>query len=204
MDLAAQLAADAAALQQRETVRRIAAAEPLPGPAAEAFAAGPVVLQGLTFRPATAGDVILLKQLDSPLIRRTAELVEHVRKLQIGELPPGTEPPVTPYDDEEAVEMVFQFTRPIAEVRLALREGRAAFRRRALETIADTRAYPDLNALVAAAEECYLAATRTFQRYRAADGSGGEERNFSTPPAGAPTASAGGSTTTAGSGATTG
>ncbi len=201
-----QLAADAAALQLRETVRRAVAADPLPGPAAAAFAGWPVEIQGLTFRPATAGDIIILKQINSPLIRRTAELLEHARKVQLGELPAEAPLPVTPYDDEEAVEMVFQFTRPIAEVRRALRSGRAEFRRVALETVADSRTYADLNELVAAAEACYLGATDTFQRYRVANAAeeGGETRNFSTPPAGPQTGSAGGLTTTAACAATTG
>ena len=181
-DLDAALAKDVAALRERDAIRRSVAADPLPGPAARAFAGEPVQIHGFTVRPCRGGDVILLRRLDSPLIRRTKEIVEHFRKISAGEIPADAELTPTSYEDEEAVEMVYQFIRPIEEVRAALDQGRKAFRETALRIVADRVNYNQLPELIAAVEASYQASFETVQKYEPKGREGETVRNFSTPP----------------------
>jgi hypothetical protein len=182
-ELEAALAKDFAALRERDAIRRNIAADPLPGPAARAFAGEPLVVHGFTIRPCRGGDVILLRRLNSPLIRRTKEIVEHFRKVAAQELPLDAEMTPTSYEDEEAVEMVYQFVRPIEEVRAVLDRGRAEFRETALRLVADQVNYTQLPDLIAAVEASYQASFETFQKYTPKGKEGEQVRNFSTPPA---------------------
>jgi hypothetical protein len=197
-DLDALLAKDVEALRAREAVRRQAATDPLPGPAAAAWAGEPTRVHGFELRPVVGGDVILLKRLDSPLIRRTKELVEHFRKVSMGVIEEGTPCPESTYEDEEGVEMVYQFLVPIATARGALSLGRERFREIALQFVADRVPYPILAELIAAVEMNYQKSFSTFLRYEARKEGDSQPRNFSMPPAETQTGSAGGSTTTAG------
>ncbi|TXH10004.1 MAG: hypothetical protein E6R03_15995 [Hyphomicrobiaceae bacterium] len=188
---------DVEALQRRQPHLRAANAEPLPGPLAKAFTAEELKQFGFIIRPVVASDFILLKRLESPLYRQTFVLAEHARKIKAGEIPPDAAPPATKYDEEECVEMIYQFTRPLAEVRTALQRGRIAFRETALQTITDAiplARMDEFPRLVATVVENFTAAFSTAVQY----GDPKKDENetvFTTPaPAGA-TVSAGGSTT---------
>lgn len=199
LDLDAALAADAAALQQRQQAQRRANAEPLPGPLAGAFAAEPLQVLGITLRPVVAGDFILLKKLDSPLYRRTFELAEHQRRIKAGEIPADAPLPATNFDEEECVEMIWQFTVPLPVARAALRKGREHFRETALQAITDQSPVDALPQLVEAVVANFTAAFSTAVEYEGAAAAEGEETVFTTPAAAGATASAGGSTTSRGS-----
>jgi hypothetical protein len=196
-ELEAALAKDILAIREREATRRQVATDPLPGPAARAWAGEPVRVHGFTIRPCLGGDVILLKRLDSPLIRRTKELVEHFRKVADGELPEDAALPNSEYSDEEAVEMIFQFLVPIDDARRMVNQGRGYYREAALRYVADELPYPVIPELMDAVEQNYRASFDTFVRFAARTKEGEESRNFSMPPAKAVMASAGGSTITA-------
>lgn len=189
----AALHRDAAALHHRQQALRQANAEPLPGPLHAAFT-GPRQVLGFTLRPVVAGDFILLKQLNSPLYRQTFALAEHHRKISAQEIPAGTPLPATEYQDEECVEMVYQFVVPIAQARADLKRGRDYFRERACATVTDHAPVDALPTLLAATIENFTAAFATAIQYTAPQ-TEGEETVFTTPAAAGATASAGGSTT---------
>ena len=190
-----QLARDAARLAAEQPLRRRANAEPLPGPLARAFGIEELKVMGFTIRPVVASDFILLKQLDSPLYRQVFALAEHARRVKAGEVLQDAPPPETKYDEAECVEMIYQFTRPLAEVRAALRAGRAQFRETALGAITDALPIAQMEVfprLVASVVENFTAAFGTAVQYGAPD----KDENhsvFTTPAAAGATASAGGS-----------
>jgi hypothetical protein len=195
--VAAALRLDAEALQRRQPHLRRANAEPLPGPLATAFTLDELKVFGFTLRPVVASDFILLKRLNSPLYRQTFALAEHARQIKAGEIPPDAAAPATQYDDEECVEMIYQFTRPLAEVRAALQRGREKFRETALTAVTDAIPIAQMDAyprLVTTVIENFTAAFSTAVQYSAA-GKDENETVFTTPAAAGATASAGGSTT---------
>jgi hypothetical protein len=192
---------DAEALQRRQPHIRRANAEPLPGPLSQAFTLDELKQFGFTIRPVVASDFILLKRLDSPLYRQTFALAEHARQIKAQEIPPDAQPPVTKYDDEECVEMIYQFTRPLEEVRRVLKRGRDHFRETALATITDAIPIAQMDAyprLVTTVIENFTAAFSTAVEYGASE-KDGDETVFTTPPGANATASVGGGTTSPGS-----
>lgn len=196
-----QLAKDVAAHQAKQQHTRRANAEPLPGPLSQAFTLEEMQVFGFTLRPVVAGDFILLKKLNSPLYRHVFALDEHARKIKAGEIPENAPPPKSDYDEEECVEMIFQFTRPISEVRAALRSGREAFRETAHAAILDRVPAARLDVfprLVATVVENFTAAFSTAVQYGAPD-KAEEQTVFTTRPGVEATASAGGLTTSPGS-----
>lgn len=147
-----------------KTVRQVGC-DPLPGPSARAFAGEPIIIHGQTLRPVVGGDIMVLKQIDSPLIRRTKQLIEHKRQLALNEIPEGTAPPASNYTDAELAEMVFQFTRPFTEVRDLLAKGVAHFRSTAALAIKESLPQIMLSQLVAAVEINYQLSFATFLGY---------------------------------------
>lgn len=217
----AALAADAADLQRQQTATRRANTEPLPGPLDRAFAPEELAQFGFVLRPVVASDFILLKKLNSPLYRQTFVLAEHARQIKSGELPEDAPPPRTEYDEDECVEMIFQFTRPLPVVREIFRRGtnhnpdavkardldkikadqRAWFREQALAAVTDAipiNRFSDFPRLVATVIENFTAAFSTAVHYESPQPEG-EETVFTTPAVAGATASAGGSTTSRGS-----
>lgn len=222
-DVDAALARDIAAHQQDQQHRRHANAEPLPGPLAIAFTIEELTALGFTIRPVVASDFILLKKLDSPLYRQVFALAEHTRKIKAGEIPKDAPPPETKYDEDECVEMIYQFTRPLEEVRRTWRRGsnynpdqikgrsdekikqdqRDHFREVALAAITDALPIARMDEfprLVASVVENFTAAFSTSVPYGAPE----KDENqtvFTTRPGADATASAGGGTTSPGSAA---
>ena len=189
-----QLDKDIAAHQAEQTAIRRANAEPLPGPLAVAYTIDELAVLGIKLRPVTAGDFILLKKLNSPLYRRTFELAEHQRKIAAGEIASDAKPPQTSFDDEECVEMIYQFSVTLPEARAQLRKGREHFREQAQQAITDKAPIDGLPKLVEAVVANFTAAFSTAVKYGSPAKEDGETV-FTTPAAAAATASAGGSTT---------
>ena len=106
-----------------------ASADPLPGPAGDAFAIHQGIKigsSGLVVRRVVATDWQILKALDSPILKMLLELRQN---------PSATvEVPITV---EEEWEMAYQFIRPVAEVRATLGEGREQFREMARSQVGD-------------------------------------------------------------------
>ena len=95
--------------------------------------------------------------------------------------------------------MVFQFTRPVKEVRATLARGRQAFREASIEAIGGL---PPLAVplLVKAVERVFVRSCSTAVSFSAPESAGADGEVFTTPPAERPkTDSAGGSITCAGS-----
>lgn len=194
----AELAKDIAAHQARQAATRRANAEPLPGPLATAFNADELQALGIKLRPVVASDFILLKKLNSPLYRRTFELAEHARQVKAGELAADAPPPQTNFDEEECVEMIYQFSIPLPQARAELKRGREFFREQAQQAITDHAPVDALPRLVEAVVANFTAAFSTAVQY-SGESKEGEETVFTTPAAAGATASAGGSITSRGS-----
>lgn len=161
-----------------------AAANPLPGPLFDAYAHLPETIAGLTIRPLVHYDFVLLKQLDSPLLRHLRAATD------------GAETPPTPYGDDEGYELIFLFTRPARDAAAILARGRSVFRRAAVEMIGMNVSPADTALLMKAVEREVLRAFATVVNYEPrapADGT-----VFTPPPAAPATDSAGGSTISAG------
>lgn len=150
---------------------------PLPGPLLAAYTRVPQTIAGLTVRPVVHYDFALLAKLDSPLLR-------HLR---------GGTAEETPFTDEEAYEIVYQFTRPIKEVAAQVLTDRAGFRLRATEAIGMTLGTVEVNLLVKAVEREFIRSFATVIKYEPRP----ENGEVFTPPPATTTASAGGSGTSA-------
>ncbi len=114
----------------RAEATKRAGADPLPGPAGDAFGkhgAIPIGSSGISVRRVVASDWQILKSLDSPIIKMLLELRQN----------PTTTAEI-PIETEEEWELAFQFTRPVAAVREALAQGRDKFREQARGEVGDT------------------------------------------------------------------
>jgi hypothetical protein len=203
-DAAHQAAVDAAVRDARVAVAaaRQAAATPLPGPLAVAFGADDALnVAGLTLRPVVASDFAILQRLDSPMLRQAQAAAEHARQVAVGELPESAPVPGTPYEQEELAELLYQFTRPLREVRAALAQGRPAFREAAMEATFDrlppTAIGPVMERLVENFTRCFATAVA----HQAPTPSGETRVDFCRPPQPA-TGLGGGLATSPGSAAT--
>jgi hypothetical protein len=188
---AAEMAAD--------VVKRKACAEPFPGPLHEAFAAEPPTVAGIKLRAMVAADFILLKQLGSPLYRRSFDLAEHQRRINAGEIAADAPPPSTSFTEEELAEMVYQLMQPARDARRVLAQGREHFREKAMAEVMDRILVTDIPHLVNAVVGIYLQAFSTAIGYREPEKSGETQVNFTAPPPHPATGSAGGSATSPGS-----
>ncbi|MGA3266835.1 MAG: hypothetical protein ABSE16_08430 [Verrucomicrobiota bacterium] len=198
--------AEKAALEERGRLAGIARSNPLPGPLREAYAGEPRVVCGFTLQPVTMGLQALLVRINSPLLEvvrtmreeltredgmdeSTPELASQVRAQRmeratkrIGALNPP---------QEAAVETVFCFVRPQAELRKALDAGRAAFREGAMQFVADKLHPLQFAELQRAVAEHYAASFATVVNYAAPKGK--DDGTVFTPPPAETTVSAGGS-----------
>lgn len=160
-----------------------AAADPLPGPLVDAFLPESVVVAGLTLRPLHLTDVAILKRLEHPILKEIAEALK-----------PAEERRPIPYQIEDALELLFAWSRPLPEVRAILAEGRQAFRERAMVETGDKlplAAVSDYAVIMEALAAHFCKQYATALSYRPK--SAGDGPGFPSPPAsGHPTASAGG------------
>ncbi len=185
--------------EQRRHLERIAAIEaaarePLPGPLLDAYANVPFEIQGFKIRPLVHYDFVMLTKLDSPLLQQLRGAKE------------------TTFSDEQAYEMVWQFSRPArvvadelnayernarvanpaatdAEIATAVR---AAFRQRALEQVGLSLTFVEAGLLVKAVEREIIRAFTTALKFQPKVAEGA---NFTAPPPAAATGLAGGSIT---------
>jgi hypothetical protein len=173
-------AADHARQERRAAAIAAANREILPGPLLDAFASVPEEIAGLRVRPLVHYDFVLLRKLESPLLRQADSQSK------------------TPFGDEEGYEMVLQFTRSVKEAAALVARGREHFRQQALEQIGMRLGPVEVGLLVKAVEREFLRAFSTVIQYSpTSDGNTGGTV-FTPPPADPTTASAGGSTTPAG------
>jgi len=160
-----------------------ASIDPLPGPLVDAFLPEPLRAAGLELRPLVMTDIALLKRLDHPILRELAELQK----------PEGDRKPV-PFGEEDMLELLYCWTRPVREARAALAGGRQAFREIALSATGDLMpagALADTAQILEALGANFRNAFATALRYQAKSPEGGAV--FTKPPAsGQPMASAGG------------
>ena len=177
---AAQVAAFARSLE----IQSAAAADPLPGPLADAFAPNLEPIAGISLRPVVARDLALLRQLDSPLVRQLAQW----RK-------PAGERAEVQCTEEEGWEIIYQFSRPARQAAADLACGRTHFTRLATEFAADL-SLGAVSQLCARAAHNLIASFATAVRYDAKPQEGATEV-FTAPPATPKTASAGGLTMSA-------
>ena len=179
---AKQLDAHLRGMDHREQAHK----EPLPGSLLEAFAGLPDQIAGLRVRALCHFDFVILRRLESPLLR---QLVKS-----------KASKPKTPYNDEEAYAMVYQFTRPAAEIAdffdkfLNVKSAAAAFRKVAREQIGLKLGPIEAGLLVKAVEREFVAYFSTAVNYGPQEADDG---SFPLPPAPQRTGSAGGLPTSA-------
>lgn len=173
-------------LRRRDAVAS-ANADPLPGPLADAFDPEPLSVGHFTVRPYVPFDMVVLRKLESPLLKQMAELAK-----------PEEERRPTEFDDMDEAVMIFQFITPIERVRDLVQRGARAFRAAAEQEIAFN---PRINAvlqaqLVQAVTKQFLRAFSTVINY--GGGESGKKGPFPTAqPEVSETDSAPGSTTSA-------
>lgn len=155
--------------------------DPLPGPLAQAFLEGDIQAGGLAIRPFVASDWVILRGLESPIIRLIEELAQN----------PKEDPKIT-ISDEEKFEIIYQFTRPAKECRALLKRGKDLFRETATDFVDERK----LN--LVQMQECLNAAMEQIRRswettlkYQSDQGKGDGTKDF--PQATPPTALGGGS-----------
>lgn len=119
-------------------------ASPAPiAPPHEACAPGPRSLREIDLRPAVAWDLVVLQELDSPLVKvarimmegQPPESVRREIRARVVELPGETPGQASARLNAEMAEAFFVFTHKPAEVRALLRQGREAFRETAMATL---------------------------------------------------------------------
>lgn len=102
----------------RNEAGKRAAADPLPGPLADAFLKDSIpVGVGISVRRIVASDWHILKALDSPILRQLLELQKDEALRE-----------ETEYSDSEQCEMVYQFTHAPKQCRELLKMGRETYR----------------------------------------------------------------------------
>ena len=178
--------AEAAARAAHQRSLRDAAADPLPGPLAHAFAALPDLVAGLRVRKMVHYDFVIMRLIGSPVM-------EQLRNQ--GKKGKAT----TAFDDADGYQMIYQFTRPVEEIADWISKrapGRAApeFRKLALREIGMTLGPVEVALLVKMVERTITDAFSTALQYAEKDPPPGDTV-FTPPPASPSTASAGGSTT---------
>lgn len=176
----------------KEEFRRESAGEancdPLPGPLALAFPARPIRVGAFSVRPVSGLDLVVLRGLDSPLIKQMAE----ARK-------PKEQRKATEFSDEAGWEMVLQFLLTDEEAEAELAKGREHFRKRARQEIGRRMNPIIVNQIVQAIVEQFLVAFTTAVEF--SKSSTGEPKNdevFTKPPTTPTTGSGGGSATSVG------
>jgi hypothetical protein len=154
--------------------------EPLPGPLADAFGP-PIVIHGITVRPVVHYDLVILRQLNSPL---------YLHMLEMGK--PDNERKEIKYSDDDGYLLVHQFTNPIAVIREQLERGHDYLKACALAGTAYRLPPVVMAALIPAVLESFKRSFEPAIKY-------GEEKkdgeSFSQSPKVPKMASAGGSTT---------
>lgn len=136
--------------------------DPLPGPLAQAFCDADIVAGGIPIRKVVPSDWIILRGLNSPIIR----LIEELRQN------PNEDPKLT-VSDEEHFEIIYQFTRPAKEGRQLLKQGKEVFRDKAVEWVDAQMLNPvQIQQAVAAVMEQIRRSWETALKYTQEQGKG--------------------------------
>lgn len=170
-----------AAHEARMAARQAAAADPLPGPLMEAFSPDPISFHGSELRPMVAYDLTILKKLNSPLFRHLLEMEK-----------PEEERVKVEFEDDDVWELVFLFTRPVAEANILLRKGRDVFYKSAMEAFGYKAELGSLPIAEIAVTNHFARALATAVGYRPSASPGQDGKVFMMPPACPATGSAGG------------
>lgn len=155
-----------AAIEKRFATRQAAAVDPAPGPLLDAFLPEPALAAGMELQPIVASHLLILKRLGLEIFQAGAT-----------------------HEDEEVFELLYVFTRPIAEVRAALAAGRPEFREKAMLATADKLTIDSIPSVEAAITSHFLKATGTALSYKPPASTDG---SFQTPPRSPATGSVGG------------
>lgn len=157
-----------------------ASMEPLPGPLADAF--GPdTIINGIRIRPVVHYDLVILRQLNSPLYRHMLEMGK-----------PENERQEIKYTDDDGYMLVWQFTTPISQVREELGRGHESLKACALAATAYRLPPPVMAALITGVLDNFKRSFDVAVKYGAPEKEG---ESFSPSKPGPKTALAGGSTT---------
>ncbi|HOC55131.1 MAG TPA: hypothetical protein PKI20_05895 [Verrucomicrobiota bacterium] len=182
---------EAQAHAARARALRRAAADPLPGPLADAFGPLPETVSGLRVRPVVHYDFVVLRALKSPLLDHLAGASNARRK------------PASPFSDDQGYEMVLQFTTPPEQLADLMDQHGPSFpkwfRRQARQRIGFRLGPVQVALLVKLVEQAFIAAFKTVLEFTEKPS---DNAPFTSPPAPS-TASAGGSTTSAASSGST-
>lgn len=108
----------------------------------------PIQVGPFTVRPYVPFDMVVLRKLDSPLIRQMREMSK-----------PEADRKPTHFDDEEEFVLIYQFITPLPEVRKLIAKGPDVFREKAFERIGCN---PQINPLLCA--QLIKAVSETFLR----------------------------------------
>lgn len=171
---------------RRESVTE-ANTDPLPGPLGLAFPERSLRVGAFSIRPVVGIDIVILRQLNSPLIRQMAEAAK-----------PKDQRTATEFSDEDGWEMCLQFLLSPVEAEAELKKGREQFREQARQRIGLRMNPVIIGQIVAAVTQQFTDAFATAVQFSKAEAEPPVEGGFFTVPPPAPkTASAGGLTTSA-------
>jgi len=152
----------------RTEATKRANADPLPGPAGDAFALhGEIAVGPHSVRRVVASDWKILKALDSPIVRMLLELRQN----------PSSVAEVS-VSAEEDWEIAYQFTRPIAESKSLIAKGRDEYRKVAECEIGDQIDEPTINVIRAAVLEQIRRSFLSAISYQQKIDNGGETTFF--------------------------
>jgi hypothetical protein len=182
---------------ERESRRRLSVVEantdPLPGSLAQAFPARCIRVGSFAVRPVVGVDMVILRHLDSPLLRQMAEARKPVEDRQ-----------QTQFTDQDGWEMALQFLADPARVEAEVSRGREHFAALARDLVGLRMNPIIIGMIVDAVAEQFRSCFATAVQF-AANTQGDAEASpfFTKPPAYPTTAPAGGCSTSASSCATT-
>lgn len=165
--------AEFARRMRRESAKGQGKLNPLPGALTSAFADVPEVVGGLQVRPLVHYDFVILKRLSSPF------------------LPAFLGQEEVQYTEEQGYEFVWQFTRPVMEVKHVVELGRQAVTNEAVKEIGMKVGPRDLTLLMKAVIREFIRAFCTAVEYQQTP-TEGNGTVFSAPPASQTTGSVGG------------
>lgn len=167
--------------------------DPLPGALSAAFTKSAIKVGPAMVRKIVASDWIVLRALNSPIIKLVEELAQRGDDK-------AAPPPEVDITDQDEWDIAFQFTRAPSDVRKAMEGGPKEFRARAMEAIGDTLESATVKLIGIAVLEQIRRTWATPLQYKQDMDKEGEVTFFLDASQETKTASAGGSNTSADSG----
>lgn len=168
-------------IERKLAAMRRANADPLPGPLLDAFLPAPALT-----RPVVAGDFIVLKRLNSPLLEQFFKTHELARRVRAGTAAPEEQVSTTLTNDETA-ELLYLFGNPSGRTRALLAKlSIAEFRTQAVDWVNKSGAAEQLKERLDALQAAFSNIWRTALEYDAEDAAGETTVTFPVAAAGAP------------------